>query len=189
MINKKKQITQEIEMVKEYTPDALHDILMLENKCFPKEWQYVDVADYYKNILKNKHNINIFLKEKNQVIGYVLGVPHNVIYDELKRFDPFLQKKNNYYYIETIQVLPKSQGRGGANKLIIKLCEEANKRGIKDFSIHARMSNKFNDKLKKIFKGRIIDSRKIDKWKFGGNEPYEYMEWKYSNNESNQQKQ
>jgi hypothetical protein len=45
--------------------------------------------------------------------------------------------------------------------------------------IHARTSNRFHEKIKKIFKGSVILSRKIEKWALANGEPYEYIEWQY----------
>ena len=73
----------------------------------------------------------------------------------------------------------RARGIGGAEKLLKVVCGEAKKRGINNFSIHARTLNGFADKVKKIFDGNINLVRNIKRWKYGGNEVYEYIEWDF----------
>lgn len=166
-------------IVNDFSEEYLNDILMLEKKCFPPDWQYDNAIEYYLNILKNKNNINILLKKDNETVGYILAIPHNDMVDDLLKDDKFLEKKINFYYIETIQITPRARGIGGAEKLLKVVCGEAKKRGINNFSIHARTLNGFADKVKKIFDGNINLVRNIKRWKYGGNEVYEYIEWDF----------
>lgn len=163
--------------VNDFRKEYLNDILMLEEKCFPSEWQYDNAAEYYADVLKNKDNINIFLKKNDKTIGYILAIPHSDMVDDLLKDDEFLERKDNFYYIETIQIIPQSRGIGGAEKLLKAVCEEAGRMGINNFSIHARALNGFADKVKNIFEGRVSLVRRIEKWRHGGNEPYEYIEY------------
>jgi GNAT superfamily N-acetyltransferase len=160
-----------------YSEKYLADILMLEKKCFPAEWQYEDAPEYYKKMLENPENINIFLKEDAETIGYLLARPHDSEIEELKKYDPGFKEKVETFYIETIQVLPKKKGLGGGKKLLLSACEEAGKLGIWKFSIHARTTNGLNAMVKKIFDGKITEVREIKNWQPGGGEPYEYLEW------------
>lgn len=47
---------------------------------------------------------------------------------------------------------------------------------MKKFSIHARKLNGLNEKVKKMFLGKISENRDLKEWHYGGNEPYEYIE-------------
>jgi ribosomal protein S18 acetylase RimI-like enzyme len=152
---------------------------MLEKECFPAEWQYPDAEEYYKEILENKENVSIFLKDKEKAIGYILAKPFNGVVEELREWDPELKEDEKRFYIETIQVLPESQGKSGARKLLMAACEEVSKRGFNEFAIHARTINGFNAKIKKMFGDGVILVRQIEKWKPANNEPYEYIEWVY----------
>jgi ribosomal protein S18 acetylase RimI-like enzyme len=161
-----------------FKEEYLGDILKLEKECFPQEWQYENPADYYEQILKDEKNINLFLKLKDKTVGYIMAKPHNEIVDELIEEDSLLEKKENFYYIETIQIIPEAQAMGGAKKLLQTICSEASNMGINNFSIHARTMNGFSEKLKKIFQDKICLVRRIEKWKYADNEPYEYIEWR-----------
>ena len=88
------------EIVREFSVDALNNILNLEKKCFSKEMQYGDyIANkYYTEVLKDKSCISIFLKENNEIIGYVLATPHNRGFDDLFEYDPYFLKQNNVFY-------------------------------------------------------------------------------------------
>ena len=154
---------------------------MWEKACFPEDWQYAGVAEYYEAMLKDESNINIFLKGGNKTGGYLLAVPFKNVFDSLKEYDALLkldaENDKTKIYLETIQVLPKYRGMGGAEKLITAMCAEGKKRGMEKFCIHARKINGLNEKVKRIFAGEINESRSIAAWHYGGNEPYEYLEW------------
>lgn len=176
-----KKITSHIEIIKEFSCKALEDVLLLEERCFPKEWQYKGAEEYYESMLKDKNNINIFLKDGDNIAGYLLAVPFKNVFDSLKEYDSGLkldeENDKTKIYLETIQVLQAFRGMGGAEKLIMTMCEEGKKRGMNKFSIHARKINGLNEKVKSMFAGKINERRSLDAWLYGGNEPYEYIEW------------
>lgn len=171
---------QKLIVVEAGNAEFLEDVLKLEKECFPKEWQYEDAEEYYKEMLEDKNNVNIFLKDKEKAIGYLLAVPFEKALDDLREYDPDIKSgmdDSKKMYLETIQVLPEFRGFGGAEKLIIKMCEEGKRKGVEKFSIHARKLNGLNEKVKKMFAGKISESRDLEKWHYGGDEPYEYIEW------------
>lgn len=161
----------------EFSEENLQNVLKMEKKCFSESWQFDDAEQYFKEMLENKENINIFLKQGAEVVGYILAKPHNDMVDDLVDDDKDLMKKDNFYYIETIEIIPEARGIGGASRLLLGICDEAGKRNVKNFSIHARTVNGFSEKLKKIFDKKITLVRKIENWKHADNEPYEYIEW------------
>lgn len=127
--------------------------------------------------LRKIENINISLRVDGKTVGYVLARPFNNAVLALKEYDLELPEEADMFYIETIQILPVSQGRGGAKKLLTGVCEAALKRGVNKFAIHARTANGFHEKIKRIFAGLIIVSRTIENWQWVGGEPCEYIEW------------
>jgi ribosomal protein S18 acetylase RimI-like enzyme len=171
---------QSILIVNDFHKDYLQNIVRLEKECFPATWQYSTAEEYYTAMLNDKTNLNVFLLSNDEVIGYVLVKPLKTAALELQKADPQIQADKKKYYIETIQILPECQEKGGARKLLTAVCQEALKRGISKFAIHARMSNKFNEKLKAIFSDSIIYYRNIEKWQWGDGEPYQYIEWEYN---------
>lgn len=180
---------QNVEIVKDSNNSDLADVLKLEKECLPPEWQYPEAEEYYEKVLKNPHDISIFLIEDGERVGYILGVPLGDAMSDLEEYDAELKNVPECYYLETIQILPESRGKGGAKKLILAMCSEANKKGITKFSSHARISNQFNQMIKRLFEKSIVNVRQIEHWKFGGNEPYEYIEWEFDSvNEKNEGK-
>lgn len=167
------------EIVKVFKNQFLKDILFIENACFPKDWQYNDPEQYYTEVLRNRKNIIIFLKDINKTVGCIISIQHDTARKELIQYDPEMKSDNARYYIDSIAVLPQYRDKGGAKKLIYQLCDEANERGIYKFSIHARTVNGLNILIKKIFEKMITGARKIESWAFGGGEPYDYIEWTY----------
>jgi len=160
-----------------FTADHLQNILRLEKECFPPGWQYPAAAEDYTAALNDPGNVHVFLRVGRATIGYLLAAPFNAVLPELLEADPELREEVGKFYIETIQILPAHQGRGGARRLLERACAEGEKRGIVKFAIHARTANGFNEKIKRIFGDAISFSRKIEKWQWAGGEPYEYLEW------------
>ena len=169
-----------VEILRGFNESALRDILIIEKACFPVEWHYPDADKYYTTILRDDRNIIILLKDGQKAVGYILSVPHNVVRAELFQYDFQMKTDNARYYIESIGISPQYRRRGGGTMLINTLCDEAKKRGICKFSIHSRTSNRLNILIKRLFKGMITETRHIQRWFFGGNEPYEYIEWTYN---------
>ena len=172
-INHPQQI---VELVGFGDDNLVKEILELEKRCFPKEWHYDD--GYYSEALSIEENINLLLKEEGEIVGYLLAVPLVRVFDVLQKEDPALEKKPDFYYLDTIEIIPESRGRGGAKQLVLAMCKELNNRGVFKFSLHARTVNGLNTIIKKMYPDGIISSREIKSWLFGGNEKYEYIEWK-----------
>jgi GNAT superfamily N-acetyltransferase len=164
-------------VVRQYDTQILKDILFLERVCFPIDWQYKDAEVHYAAMLKDRSCINILLKLNGSTVGYLLARPTEKVIDELKEHDKNLGMVGDLYYLETIQILPDQQGTGGAKKLILVMIEEAKKKGVNRFSVHARIANKFNVKIRHIFEGMLNECRIVEKWAFGGGETFEYIEW------------
>lgn len=170
---------QTVEKSEGFNGEFLKSILDLEKECFPEEWQYPDAEEYYREMLEDRENVNIFLKENKKIIGYILGKPFSKAMEYLKEYDSDLREDDTKFYVETIQISPEARSRGGSRKLLNAICEEVFKKGIRKFAIHARTTNNFHDKMKKMFEGKVNLVRKIDKWKPANGESYEYIEWEY----------
>lgn len=164
----------ENDKVEKYLPA----ILKLEKECFPPSWQYDNAEGEYRKNLKSKSDINVFLLEGNNIVGYLLAVPHNSVIDELRPHDKELSLRDGCYYVETIQILSDFTGRGGLRNLVTSLFFEAERRRVRRFSIHARLSNDLNKKIERIVgEKNITRHRLIESWYFGGGEKYSYLEW------------
>lgn len=166
-----------LKVIREFDLADLNDILLLEHECFPTSWQYPDARKYYDSILRNNQNINILLKTSQKTVGYALSVPLSTVWPELIEHDPSLKNSSDCYYLENIAVLSNWRGQGGATALIRAMIEEAQKNHVNRFSVHARISNHFSEKIKKMFASGVNENRKLNRWFFGGGEPYEFIEW------------
>lgn len=162
-----------------YHADYLADILRLEKECFPADWQYPEAEAHYRAMLKDSQNINVFLREGGVTIGYLLAKPLNVAAVELCADDPDIRPDEDKVYIENIQIHPSYQGCGYARLLLMAVCDEALKRGVTKFAIHARTENSFDVKVKKVFEKSIHLTRDIEKWRWANGEPCQYIEWEY----------
>ncbi len=163
------------DIITEVDETLLTDILLINSRSFPSEWEYKDSRNYYERKLMDKKNINIILKDNEARIGYLLAIPHNDAVMELKKDDPEMKVEKDIYYIETVGILPKFRGRGGASKIFDTLVEECTRRGVFKISMHARVINGFSSIIQRKFKASNI--RRIEKWKYYNfEEPADYVE-------------
>lgn len=170
----------EIKILEAFDEKVLREILALDTEAFPAGWQYEDAEGYYKRKLESKQNINIVAVDKGKVMGYMLVVPHNEMVEELKEDDPEMGLDPERLYVETMQIHPDYRHGLGGGKIFTRMLtaavEEARKRTMTGFSLHSRTTNGLNEAVKKFFKEKITLVRPIPSWKWGGGEPYEYIE-------------
>lgn len=171
-------IEQTVVIADGFSADYLQDILRLEQACFPADWLYPEAEEYYAAMLADSDNVNMFLRDAGETVGYLLARPFDSVVRELQECDPELSDKSEaYFYVETIQILPDYQGKGGARRLLIEACAAVSKRDVNTFAIHARTTNGLHRIIKKVFAGSIILTREIGSWRWANGEPYEYIEW------------
>jgi len=176
----KKKTKQIVETVG-YSEENVAHILRIWDKAFGDNFLFEgDEKEFIENILRNSHNINIFLKEGNNVVGILIARPHNDAYADLKDDDPQMQPSENRYYIETMGVLPKYRGKFGHLKMTYKVIEEARKRGVRNFSMHVRRENGLSYSLQRLFGKKLTHIREIEHWKWADEEPYHYVEGTYN---------
>jgi ribosomal protein S18 acetylase RimI-like enzyme len=163
------------EVVRGFDKNVLEDIVLINRESFPKGWAYSDAEEYYTEMLKNENNIHIILKDNGKKIGYLLAIPHNDAFRELRNDDPPMEEDALRYYVEVVAVLPDFRGRKGFSQILKKLREELKGRGIYKLSMHARVSNNFNKIIQKNMK--ITQMRRIQRWKYYNyEEPTDYIE-------------
>jgi hypothetical protein len=142
----------------------------------------LDAGDrrYIRRRLFNPRNINIFLKDGVEEVGYLMVVPHNSAYRELKKDDPLMTRDSARYYINLVIVLPEHRRVNGFLKLLQKMFEETEERfGISKFSLHCRIKNNLSKVVQKVFEDTITCVRHIEHWRYAGTgegEPYDYIE-------------
>lgn len=170
---------QTIEIAKGYSPELLQAIIEIDKESFEK--QYDDVENYYKDALENQANINVFLKEEGRFIGYLLAIPQDEAYKDLKAIDPEMKPDSERFYVETIEVFPDYRDGGGAFKMIFAMIEEAGKRGINKFAMHTSVENGLSKSVQKCFGNMIKKVRRIENWPYYYNgEATDYLEGIYS---------
>lgn len=167
-------------VAKEFSEENLAKVLEIEKDSFPPEWQYEDAESHYRQMLSNKENINVFLWEDKEQIGYLLARPHNDVFEELKDIDTFLRTSDERYYVETIEVLPEFRNHKGALMLIHAMIKEAaDRKGFNKFSMHVRVMNGLSSLVRRFFGHCMTEDREIESWPYGGGERYAYMETTY----------
>lgn len=170
---------QTVEIARGYSPELLQAIIEIDKESFEK--QYEDVEKYYKEALENEANINVLFKEGDKIIGYLLAVPQDVAYKDLKAIDPEMKPDSERFYVETAEVLPDYRTRGVVFEMIYAMIEEAGQRGINKFSAHIRVENGISELIKKYLGKFITTVRRIDNWPYYYNgEPTDYTEGTYA---------
>ncbi|NTW75489.1 MAG: hypothetical protein HGB34_01160 [Candidatus Moranbacteria bacterium] len=82
-----------------------------KGSLFGEAAMYEDADEYYAEMLKNPDNINIFLRDGDKRIGYLLAIPKHVAFDdeELRAADPSFRDnpEGGIYYVETAMLRPE----------------------------------------------------------------------------------
>ncbi len=180
ILERKENEMHSINVIHEASDSFIKELLEMQDKSYPAGWQYEDAAEYYKRMIESPENINIVLKEKEKVIGYVLVIPHNDVVTELREVDPLMKEDLNRFYIETLEIVPEIQKTLAGGKLFFqmlgKLFEESGKRGINKFSMHARVSTGLSKVVQRYFGKMMTEVRQIENWPYyDGQEPTCYM--------------
>ena len=163
------------EILNHYDQNTVKEIVSINRGSFPSGWGMSDTEQYYGSMLRNKTNIHIVLNDAGKKAGYLLAIPQNNAFEELKNDDPRMEKGAGTYYIETLGIIPESRGKKGLSMMLEKLAGECRKREINKISLHARVSNKLGEIIQKKFK--TIKIRRIEKWRYYNfEEPTDYIE-------------
>lgn len=150
--------------------DALvRDFLVIRDKVFTEKMKdgYADGEEYFRQQILDPQNIVVCgFNTEGHVVSYVAAVPHNAIYAELKQYDYLLKDDplNECYYVENIG----SIAEGGLasfrviKKLIGELIREADRRGRRYITMHARVINGLSYMISVFFPVEV--ERTIDWW-------------------------
>jgi len=170
----------EVETIDKPDEEIFRKIINLENSCIPESWRFSE--DFYEQELSKPENIKIILRTKDRdkkLIGLVLLEPYNNnLINEMLEDDPELKiVEGSAYYMITIEIDPDYQGMGLSSTLFDAMESEMIVRGSNKLILHARVSNGFSNSLEKRYGDRIINKRRIDRWKYyKPEEPCDYME-------------
>jgi 1-acyl-sn-glycerol-3-phosphate acyltransferase len=167
------------EVVSGFNEKYLESILLIDKRSFPPGWEYNDERGYFKEMLSNSENINVFLKDGESLVGYLLAKPHSAAIKELKDDDPLMKEDYDRYYIETMAILPEYRGGYGYLELTYRVIAEVKKRGTDKFSMHMRKTKGLSSSFQNLFGKDVTEIRSIEHWKWGGGEPYDYIEAAY----------
>jgi len=152
-----------VKRINGFNEETLRDILFVNRFSFPEGWQSENAGKYYRRMLQLSVNIGIILKYDGKMVGFLMAIPHNDAIEELRNDDPKMKEDRDRYYIETVGILPAYAGRGGFSRMLDKLLEAAKAKEMK-LSLHARVTNGFNEKIRA--KLAVSTIRRIEKWKY-----------------------
>jgi GNAT superfamily N-acetyltransferase len=134
-------------------------------------WQAPDV-EYFETRLRNPSNINVVYFVDGKVLGHILARPHNDAVQDYCEEDPLMKVSDTpMYYVEHLVVDRAVRGRSLSTVLILKLIDEAKKRGVYRFSNHCRAINGLSDIVARKFNENLQVIRRIDSYCDCNNEP------------------
>lgn len=170
-----------IEVIKRYSEDIFQDIYKVLRRIEEKEnLDFVGCKQYVKEQLEDPRNSNVILREDGEPIGFMFSIPHDVACEDLIEDDPLMKKDSQRYYICAIGILPEYSGGRGFLQMAIEMLEDLKQRfEINKVSMHARKTNGLSRVIQEVFRGMLTEVRPIEKWKYGNNEPYDYIEGTY----------
>lgn len=156
-------------------PDLIAALVELHRQAFPAHMQTADPSGYFAEALADERNVNIVMRDQaGTLIGYLLGIPQSLVFEELRQWDPAMQDDPDRLYLEMIQALPAPRGSNRALPLFQAMGAEAEKRNFFKVSMHARTVTGFNEYLHRIF-ADIRFLRRLENW-YGFGEPFDYLE-------------
>ena len=163
-----------IEVVHKADDAFMRELLKMQRKTYPEGWEYDDAEEYYREMIEDPRNINIVLKDKDKILGYMLAIPHNKAVDELKKDDPLMKDDSERLYIETMEIHPEVQKTGLFLKMADEFFQEAGKRGFKKVSMHTRVNTGFSKMIQRCFV--VTEIHRIENWPYyNGQEPADYI--------------
>jgi len=177
----KKESSVKIEAGQFFDEETFQGIMKLEEESFPPGTAYDNEEEYYRTALQNKEYINVVAREVGgRVIGYMLLTPQSEQVAETIEDDPEMVEDPECAYVETMEIDSQLQKSLRGGKIFVEMVnrgvEELLQKGYKRLCTHARKSMGLNEAIKRYFKGQIIKTRDIPKWKWVNDEPYEYVE-------------
>jgi hypothetical protein len=159
-----------VEAVELVTDEEIQEIKDLDDSVMPEQMQY-DVSDLRESF-DSSGGVHILVKDSTgKIMGYLTSVPKDEEYEDLCVADPEFFKDESSLYIESILV--KDGDLVILNKVFKLLLTEAGKRGYKNISMHARVSQGLSDILQKRYGAKFF--RRIENW-YDFGEPFDYLE-------------
>ena len=165
------------EIVTKDNVDAISTIMSLR-PLFPKTIR--DDIQKVEQHLTCEHNINMFLKKEEKVVGYLLGTPHNDAIAELKKThdDEFMKPDSNRWYLDQVAVLPKEREHLNFLTLVYDFLDEMGKRGSNRISSHILATNGLHHLILRIF-GRMLTEKDMVNLNMHKGLPFLYIEGTY----------
>jgi len=163
------------EIIAKWDERLVDELVELHSFSFPAHMQVSNPNEYFMDGLREDGTINIVLRsEVNRMVGHLLAYPQSSVFAELRQWDPAMEDDSSGLYLEMIQVLPEQRGKRIAKRLFERMALEAEKRGFKKLSMHARKANRMDEMIRTLFpENRFL--RTIENW-LGTGEPFEYIE-------------
>lgn len=159
-----------VDIVSAIDEDTLSQIKELDDSVMPEKMRY-NIEDL-RDCFNFENGVKILVRDEDKNIrGYLIALPKSEEYEDLHEKDPELLPDDKSLYLESIVI------KDGDLKTLIKvlatLREEAENRGYKNLSMHARVSEGLSNVLQKRYGAKFF--RRIENW-FDFGEPFDYLE-------------
>ena len=164
-----------IEIAAGCQPHLVAELVALQQSAFPPRMQFQDPAEYYREGLSDRFNVNVIARTPAGLIaGYLLAIPLDRVLAELRQHDPALQGNPRILYIDLIQTLPGRRQTVGLKSLMAGVCREAGARGFDRLSAHVRTTTGLSRVMQRVMMGCCC-LRRLDNW-YDSGESFDYLE-------------
>jgi hypothetical protein len=156
--------------------DVLNRILSFEQLVI-KEIR--EPKEQFCNYIQDPRNLNMFLRNGGEPIGYILLVPHDRIVDELGGDDVLLAHDPERYYIDQLVVVASERKHSAFLCLIFSAFSIMNSRGIYKFSTHVLAAGGLDRIILRSFKKTLTVPPRRVKLATYNNVSFVYLEGEY----------
>jgi hypothetical protein len=169
-----------IEVLHQIDEKTMEKLLAIREVSFSKDWkEYEDAKEFYFSEISKPENISLALKKGEELMGFLLAMPHNVVQAELVVDDPEMPIDDHCFYIETMEIEPEIQKSLAGGKMFFRMLDlmiaQAKEKGVNRFTMHARVNTGLSLAVQRGFGKIIKEVRRIEQWKWNANEPSDYI--------------
>lgn len=159
-----------VEIVESVADFIIDEIKKLDDSIMPEamRYEYEDLKESFDS----QGGVHLLLKDEDgNIAGYITSMPKNEEYEDLHQKDESFTQDENSLYLESILI--KDGNIADFIRLFGSFLLEAKKRGYKNISMHARISQGLSNVLQKRYKARFF--RRIENW-YDFGESFDYLE-------------
>ncbi len=162
-----------IEVVKNISDSTLSGIFAIEKEVSTGAFSALEDNEL-KAVIEKPNTITVIIRDTSKnVLGFIVALPNNDVYEELHDDDHDFQDDPESLYVYDVAIGDKERSLANFLNLVRTLTKEARAKNFKVLSMHTRTSEGLSTILQKRYDAKLI--RTLDNWQ-GYGEPFDYLE-------------